>query len=290
MFIHINGQIVPKGEAHISPFDHGYLYGIGLFETLRVYNKHPFLLADHIERLNKGLELVGINLRRSVEEWKKEIDKLLEANQYEDAYIRINVSAGNGETGLQSELYNHPTVIIFSKPLPAHKHFPEKEAVILKTKRNTPETEIRLKSHHFLNNIMAKRELGNMPNREGIFLNEKGIIAEGIVSNLFWVKNGTVYTPAIETGILNGITRQFVGTLLKQKDIPIQEGFYSLKHLLDSDEAFMTNSIQEIVPFHTVEKRNFPGNDGELTRILLQEYRKYREKLVSHNQLKLGVD
>ncbi len=286
MYILVNSKLVPIEKARISPFDHGYLYGIGLFETIRVYNRHPFLLDDHIERLNEGLRRIGIAEKRPSKAWQNQINQLLEANGYDDAYIRINVSAGVGGLGLTAEKYNHPTTIVFSKPLPADKTFPEKTAVFLKTRRNSPETSIRLKSHHFLNNVMAKREIGDDARREGIFLNEQGYIAEGIVSNLFWVKDGVIYTPSLETGILNGITRQFICALLKKKRIEVKEGLFTPDHLYEADEAFMANSIQEIVPFCAVDdNRNFPGNRGELTRLLLKDYKKYRTKLFSRNQL-----
>lgn len=290
MYIHVNGELIPKEEAHISPFDHGYLYGIGLFETIRVYNRHPFLLDDHIERLNKGLQMIRINFECSTDVWKTRIDELLQVNGYSDAYIRINISAGIGELGLTANPYDDPTTIIFSKPLSVNGKISEKAATILKTKRNSPEGVFRLKSHHFLNNVLAKQELGNNPRREGIFLNEKGYIAEGIVSNVFWVKDRIVYTPALETGILNGVTRKFICSLLRRKQIELKEGFYEPDHLYDADEAFMTNSIQGIVPFYAVDKRHFPGNNGEITKILLNNYNKYRETLMSSKQLKKGLE
>lgn len=285
MFIHLNGELVRKEQAMISPYDHGYLYGVGLFETLRVYNRHPFLLIDHIERLKKGLQLIGIDHDWTIEQWKSAIDELLRINGYEDAYIRINVSAGQAELGLTAERYTQPTTIIFSKMLPANKRFPEKKGVVLNTRRNSPETLFRLKSHHFLNNVVAKQELGSDLNQEGIFLNQKGYIAEGIVSNIFWVKDQVVFTPSVEIGILNGITRQFICFLLKQKGIEVQEGFYPVEQLYDADEVFMTNSIQEIVPFNIVNHRYFPGNKGKLVQILLKDYKKYRESLLSYKEL-----
>ena len=289
MFIYINGRLVRKNDAAISPFDHGYLYGVGLFETLRVYHGHPFLLSDHIERLRTGLKLLGIEHSWSVGDWKTAIARLLQANGYDSAYIRLNVSAGDVGLGLKAETYRQPTTIIFSKPLSANEQFPEKEAVVLQTRRNTPETPFRLKSHHFLNNVLAKREIGNAPNREGIFLDERGYVAEGIVSNLFWVKDGIVYTPSIKTGILNGITRQFVCCLLNLKGIEVQEGFFPVEHLYAADEVFMTNSIQEVVPIAVVDHCHFHGNKGKLTQMLINEYKKYRETLFSYKELEKGV-
>ncbi len=285
MYISVNGELVLKEEARISPFDHGYLYGLGLFETMRTYNQHPFLFDDHIERLMDGLHVVGIDMDRSREELLRDIQTLLRANQYEDAYIRLNVSAGVEDVGLQAGLYSQPTTIIFLKPLLSSHVFPEKDAFFLKIKRNTPESPTRLKSHHFLNNVLAKREIGDNPNAEGIFLNRDGNLAEGIVSNLFWIKDRMVYTPALETGILNGITRQFVLALLKRQDIQIKEGFYDVEHLLHADEVFMTNSVQEIVPFRTVEKKHFPGNNGEITKILMKDYATFRDQLWSIREL-----
>lgn len=290
MFIHIDGRLVRKNEAVISPFDHGYLYGVGLFETLRVYRGHPFLLTDHIERLRTGLRLIGIEHDWSLEDWKTAIAELLDANGYDSAYIRMNVSAGQAELGLTAEIYKQPTTIIFSKPLSADEQFPEKEGVVLRTKRNTPEASFRLKSHHFLNNVLAKREIGNAPHREGIFLNEQGYVAEGIVSSLFWVKDGVVYTPSLKTGILNGVTRQFVCCLLKRKGIEVQEGFFPVEHLYAAEEAFMTNSIQEIVPFSAIDRRNFLGNKGKITQMLKDEYQTYRETLFTYKELEKGVE
>lgn len=286
MYIHMNGALVPKEKAQISPFDHGYLYGVGLFETLRVYNRHPFLLADHVDRLNNGLEKIGIKAQYSIDEWHRYIIELLDRNGYDDAYIRMNVSAGYAELGLSAEEYLEPTTIIFSKPLPMSTDFPEKKACILKTKRNTPETGVRLKSIHFLNNVIAKQELGHDPTQEGIFLNEQGYLAEGIVSNLFWVKEHIVYTPSVDIGILNGVTRQFICSLLKKKNIELRVGYFQPEQLMTADEAFMTNSIQEIVPLYAIDDyQHFPGNNGEMTKLLLNEYKKYRTHLISRKQL-----
>lgn len=284
MYISLNGNIIKKEEALISPYDHGFLYGIGLFETIRVYHRHPFLFYDHIDRLNEGLKMIGIQLNKTKEEWFKDIQELLISNKMNDAYVRINVSGGVHELGLNADDYTNPTVIIFVKSLPSSSP-DEKEGIILKTARNSPETIKRLKSHHFLNNMLAKREIGNDIKKEGIFLNEQGMLAEGIVSNIFWAKDGIVYTPSVETGILNGITRQFVIELLKKRKLCIRKGSFEPSHLLSADEAFMTNSIQEIVPFASVENINFPGNNGEITQILLNDYKVYRTELWSYKQL-----
>lgn len=185
MYVYINGTIVSSEQAAVSVFDHGYLYGLGLFETFRIYEGHPFLMDDHFHRLYEGLRQMGIEWEMSKEEILELLASLLEANQLRDAYVRWNVSAGAEELGLYADTYREPTLIVYMKPLPS-TIFREKEAVVLKQRRNSPEGKWRLKSHHFLNNHLAKREIGSTSGREGIFLNEEGYLAEGIVSNLFF--------------------------------------------------------------------------------------------------------
>lgn len=287
MFIYLNGKIVPKEEAQISVYDHGYLYGVGLFETFRVYNGHIFLLEDHLQRLNDGLSSLLIERFFTKEEVEEAISLLLKANGFQNAYIRLNVSAGLGELGLTADPYIKPTVIIYSKPLPpAGSEISEKKAQLLKIARNTPEGDYRLKSHHFLNNILAKREIGNRQDVEGIFLTAEGDLAEGVVSNLFWVKDHTVFTPSIKTGILNGITRQFVIQLVRQRGMTVEEGFFKPEAVNDADELFITNSIQEVVGINQWNNQVYPGKEGSMTAYLHERFRHYCSKLSSRNELR----
>ncbi|WP_026572988.1 aminodeoxychorismate lyase [Bacillus sp. UNC438CL73TsuS30] len=273
MFIYVNGEIVKKEEAAISPFDHGFLYGMGLFETFRVYDGHPFLLDHHITRLNEGLKVLNIEKQFTREEVNNSLRVLLDANGLENAYIRLNVSAGIGEVGLQVEPYREPNVLIFAKPLPKAGEMAEKRAVILQLKRNTPEGLTRLKSHHYMNNLLAKREIGRSTDVEGIFLTAEDYIAEGIVSNIFWKKGNTVYTPSLATGILNGITRQFTMKAVKTLGLHMEEGLFSIEDVAAAEEIFVTNSIQEIVPIVEFEGHAMPGKSGELVQKLHQHYR-----------------
>lgn len=283
MFIYLNGQLVKKEDAMISPFDHGFLYGVGLFETFRIYDGHPFLLDDHLERLNHGLAVLNIKHRFIREETAEILRLLLEKNDLSNAYIRLNISAGLGEIGLQTAAFSEPNIIVFSKQLPPAGGLSDKKAVLLERKRNTPEGDERLKSHHFLNNLFAKREIGDSPELEGIFLTEDGFLAEGIVSNLFWKKGRTVYTPALSTGILNGITRQFIIELSRKNGYNIQEGHFALEAALEADEMFVTNSIQEVVGISNFEGQNYPGSEGELVQQLHRNYRQYCKSLWSRH-------
>ncbi|MGX6442187.1 aminodeoxychorismate lyase [Neobacillus sp. K501] len=285
MYIYINGQFVKKEEAVISPFDHGFLYGIGLFETFRIYGGHPFLLDDHLERLNLGLRELEIEVNFNREVTNLILQQLLEMNQLSNAYIRFNVSAGIGEVGLQTEPYCQPNVIIFPKPLPSSGELVEKRAVLLNLKRNSPEGKERLKSHHFMNNILAKKEMGDAMDQEGIFLSPDGYVAEGIVSNIFWKKGNSLYTPSISNGILNGITRQFILKLAKEMKLDIHEGFFLPEQVEQADEVFVTNSIQEIVPLFDVWGNPKPGKNGVFVQTLFQSYREFSSTLWTRNEI-----
>lgn len=285
MYIYFNGKIVEKDEVRISPYDHGFMYGLGLFETFRVYNGHPFLLDDHLERLNFGLKTLNIEVEYFREEIIKAIQLLTKKNELQNAYIRLNVSAGNGEIGFKTDAYDNPNTIIFIKPMPESNGKMEKKAKILKLPRNTPEGLERLKSHHYLNNVLAKREIGNRLDIEGVFLTKEGFVAEGITSNIFWCKNEVLYTPKIDTGILNGITRQFIISLAHKMGIEVVEGLFKLRTLIDSDEVFITNSIQEIVPISEIENKSFPGKSGSVVNLLLEKYSNYRFHLWSRKEI-----
>ncbi|MED1512351.1 aminodeoxychorismate lyase [Bacillus proteolyticus] len=288
MLIYVNGAYVEASEAKISPYDHGYLYGLGVFETFRIYNGHPFLLDDHYERLMDALDTLQIKWTMTKDDIIRILENLLAKNGLKHAYIRFNVSAGIDEIGLQTNVYEEPSVIVFIKPLAIPGDVVEKEGVILKQVRNTPEGAFRLKSHHYLNNILGKREIGNGVNKEGIFLTETGYVAEGIVSNLFFVKGGTLYTPSLETGILNGITRAFIIKVAEEQGIEVRESFFTKDELLSADEVFVTNSIQEIVPLYRIEGEDFPGKVGIVTKRFMDLYEVQREKLWSRNELRRG--
>jgi 4-amino-4-deoxychorismate lyase len=281
----MNGEMIKEEEARISPFDHGFLYGMGLFETFRVYEGHPFLLVDHLERLNRSLATIGIRKVLNIDEVTQALKLLLEKNQLTNAYIRLNVSAGVGAVGLPVEPYEHANVMMFVKPLPEASGPTEKEAQLLKISRNTPEGPMRLKSHHYMNNLLAKKEIGNRTDVEGIFLTTDGCIAEGIVSNIFWVIDKQLFTPDLGTGILNGITRSFIIELARKRGLQVKEGFFKPDGLNKATEIFVTNSIQEIVAISKFNSLVLPGVKGELFQILHQAYRVYTNSLWSRKEI-----
>ncbi|WP_456272801.1 aminodeoxychorismate lyase [Bacillus sp. AK031] len=288
MYVYLNGEIIHKDEVRISPFDHGFLYGMGLFETMRTYDGHAFLLEDHLDRLQKGLDTLNIKLEVDELNVQAVITELSGKNKLADSYLRLNISAGEGEIGLRTAPYDAPNVLLLQKELPVLNPLREKEAVLLKLARNTPETSTRLKSHHYFNNIAAKREIGDDPGKEGLFLTRAGYIAEGITSNIFWVSEGRLYTPALETGILNGITREYIIELAKKSGITVEEGLYKPEHLLDASEAFFTNSVQEIIPVNGFSGKPYPGENGPVTKRLYRHYERDSKVLFSKKELQGG--
>ena len=149
MILVLNGKLVQDHEAMISAFDHGFLYGVGLFETMRTYKGHPFLLHDHLKRMKNGLDEIGIAVPYSTEKWHELIEQALEANHLQDAYVRLSVTAGRERLGLTGERYQNPTTLIYVNPL--MESVLKKSLFVLKTLRSMPETPIRMKTHHQFN-------------------------------------------------------------------------------------------------------------------------------------------
>ncbi|MCI3198012.1 aminodeoxychorismate lyase [Bacillus sp. HU-1818] len=274
MIIYLNGQFIEEKEASLSPFDHGFLYGIGVFETFRLYEGRPFLIEWHLERLERATKDLQIKHRITKDELADMLDNLLRLNHIEDgnARVRLNISAGVSTKGFTAQTYENPTVLCFVNPLNPENLPVQKEGKVLTIRRNTPEGQYRLKSHHYLNNMYAKQELGNDPRYEGIFLTEDGAVAEGIISNIFWSKGNCIYTPSLDTGILDGVTRRFVIEKMEKLGAEVKTGRFRLEALLTADEAWMTNSVLEIVPFSKIEEAAFPGVSGEMTGFLQELY------------------
>ncbi|PRR94704.1 4-amino-4-deoxychorismate lyase [Bacillus atrophaeus] len=272
--IYLNGQFIEEKEASLSPFDHGFLYGIGVFETFRLYEGRPFLIEWHLERLERATKDLQIKYRITKDELTDMLDNLLRLNHIEDgnARVRLNISAGVSTKGFTAQTYENPTVLCFVNPLNPENLPVQKEGKVLTIRRNTPEGQFRLKSHHYLNNMYAKQELGNDPRYEGIFLTEDCAVAEGIISNIFWSKGKCIYTPSLDTGILDGVTRRFVIEKMEKLGAEVKTGRFRLESLLTADEAWMTNSVLEIVPFSKIEETAFPGVSGEMTGFLQELY------------------
>lgn len=272
MLCWMNGKYERSGKLKISPFDHGFLYGLGFFETFRTYESLPFLFDAHMNRLKSALKEYHISFPYHDEELLKVIKQLNDEANGRDGYFRLNVSAGVHDIGLGPTVYSEPNVIMFRKELPVQKENFSKKGIWLKTVRNSPESGIRHKSHHFSNNIKGRLELDSLQETEGIFLTKDGYVAEGITSNIFWVVKDTLYTPSVDTGILPGTTRAFIMQLAKKLSINIEEGFFSKSFVESASEVFVTNAIQELVPLHQLGGGEFLGIDGPVFQQLKKSY------------------
>ncbi|KGE19918.1 aminodeoxychorismate lyase [Paenibacillus wynnii] len=284
-YIGMNEGVIDAKEAVVSVLDHGLLYGMGLFETFRTYEGVPFLLNQHLDRMKAGCQQLGIPFNMDHEKLLDWIKRLMGKNGLKEAYIRYTVTAGEDILGLPAGDYTHPNHILYAKALPELReqlYTHGKELQLLDLPRNTPEGSIRFKSLHYMNNILAKRELSTYPSAargaDGLMLTPQGVVAEGIVSNLFFIKNDVLCTPDVSTGILPGITREMVIALAVQTGLQVEEGRYSWEQLKAADEIFLTNSIQEIVPVTLLCEKEVQhvvsgGRSGPVTTQLILLYR-----------------
>lgn len=286
MIVYMDGSWQPLENTSIPVMDHGFLYGVGLFETFRTYQGSPFLFRDHLKRLREGLSSVYIEWEEDDESLQQLIGMALEKNGLTDGVLRLNVTAGISNWGLPNETYTKPSTLLFTRPV-APVQDEGRRAVFLQIPRNTPEGSVRLKSHHYLNNLLGKRELGKLSDAEGIFLTREGYVSEGIVSNIFWVKNNTLYTPSISTGILNGVTRQYVIHLASLLGVKVEEGTFTKEELLRSEAAFVTNSTQEMVRISRVDEVEFSVIPHPLFERLKELYKESTNRqLQSYQQAK----
>lgn len=268
----MNGNYMAAQDLRISPFDHGFLYGLGFFETFRTYRGQVFRWEEHMDRLQLALSQYHIHLTYPEKFLLEVVQQLNKLAGGQDGYFRLNVSAGEHHIGLQPTEYKQPNVIIFRKELQNTKRGTEKIAQWLSTPRNTPEQGLRVKSHHYGNNVLGRFEMLSLAQQEGFFLTEQGYVAEGVTSNVFWVKNDILYTPSLETGILPGIIRAWVIEKASELDLEVKEGFYTKEDLLQSTECFITNSVQELVPISSLENVRFLGNNGPIYSCLHEAF------------------
>lgn len=275
MFVYANGSIVPAQEATVPAMDHGFLYGIGLFETVRVYDNQLFLWKEHFARLSSGLLALRIKSEWTEVELAKLIMETIAANQLINAYVRLSITGGAEGVGLVAESYERPALYIFVKTVSPITEPPTvKRLQTISFPRQTPEGLQRFKSHNYLNNALARLEIGQQAEVEGLFVTTDGYLCEGIVGNLFWVKEKELYTPSLGTGCLDGVTRRHVINLAKQLGVVVRDGFYGHAALREADEVFLTNSIQEIVPVSEVDGVTVKETYGHVTRNLHSAYRR----------------
>jgi len=274
--VYLNGSLMPRSQASISALDYGFLYGFGLFETMRAYGGRVFLLDRHLSRLARSAEILGLPI--GVADLKEAVMATIQANQLSEARIRITISIGEGGMTPDPNTCNKPTVLILAghyQPYPEQVYQTGFRAVVSSIRRNSQSPLSRLKSANYLENILAREEARKAGVDEALCLNEKGLLSEASMSNIFLVTDGILKTPGQESGILPGITREVVLELASQLGINTLERDIRLDELFHAQEAFLTNSLIELMPLTELDGKPIgSGRPGPLTKRLMVAYRK----------------
>lgn len=276
--IWLDGKIVEEAEAKISVFDHGLLYGDGIFEGIRFYNNRVFRLREHIDRLFLSAKAILLKMPWTVDEVMQYTIDTIRANGLSEGYIRLVVTRGVGDLGLNPYLCETPSMFIIASGITL---YPEEfyknglEVVTCGTRRPTPASlSPQVKSLNYLNNVMAKVEAMKAGAKEGLMLNEQGYVAECTGDNVFVIKNGAVTTPPVNDGSLDGITRQVMFELCEQVGAPIKEASLTRYDLYTADEAFLTGTAAEVIPMVKLDDREIgDGKPGEITLKLIEAFR-----------------
>ncbi len=278
--VYLNGEFVKSEEAKISIYDHSFLYGDSIFETLQTYNKHIFQFHEHMDRFFESARQIYLEvpLIRSVIE--KAIRILLDQNDLDDAVVRIMLSRGEGAIGIDIEQCPTPTLLITAYPKNSlsTKHYQSGVALVLSSHRKIPPQclDSNIKSGNYLPMVIAREEAKRRGAFDALFLNIEGYLTECTTSNLFIVKEGRFLTPDLSCGVLPGVTRKTVMQLAEALNKEAFETFLAPEDLVHAEEAFICNSVFEILPVTTYEKKPIAhGRPGKLTQSLMQEFQTY---------------
>jgi branched-chain amino acid aminotransferase len=277
--VYLNGKLVDKGEAAISVYDHGLLYGDGVFEGIRSYRGKVFRLQEHLDRLWYSAKAIWLKIPMSKADLGKAIEDTLAQNGIDDGYIRVVVTRGCGTLGLDPDKCSDPQVIIIADHIslyPDEVYQKGLQIITVSTARNHPAAlNPRIKSLNYLNNILAKIEGKQAGCVEALMLNHKGEVAECTGDNIFLVRNGTLLTPPNDAGILEGITRAAVIELARGAGVEVCEVPLTKHDVYIADECFLTGTAAEVVPVVKVDSRTLgDGTPGPLTRDLAARFRK----------------
>ncbi len=277
--VYLDGRFVEKNEAVVSVFDHGLLYGDGVFEGIRSYNGLVFKLEEHLGRLFESARTLMLEIPLSKKELEKTVLETLKVNALKDAYIRLVVTRGIGDLGLDPRKCLKATLFIIADKITLYpKEYYEKGLVLatVPTVRNHPEAlNPQLKTLNYLNNILAKIEATNAGVNEAILLNAQGYVTECTGENIFFVKGKSVWTPPPYVGILKGITREAVMGLAEASGLAVREDVFTRHELYTADEVFLTGTAAEIVPVVKIDNRLIgTGRPGPVTLKLMKAFKK----------------
>ncbi|HKB13792.1 MAG TPA: aminotransferase class IV [Vicinamibacterales bacterium] len=289
--VNVNGRISDQEHAVISVFDHGFLYGEGIYETLRTYNGQPFLFDRHMKRLRRSAGMLALDVPLSDTDIDARFRETMTAARLGDAagreaYIRILVTRGIGELTYDPAACPEASVVVIVKPhvdVPAEWIQRGVRVSLVDVVRNHPgSVNPLIKSNNLLNNALAMQEAFRRSAVEGVMRNYRGELAECTQSNLFVVKNGAALTPPIDAGLLPGITRAFLFEVGAERGIPVREQVLRDDDLLNADEAFFTSSTRELVPIVKVDDRTIgSGQPGPVTHALLDAFRRKAQDLTT---------
>src|SRR3989304_5106176 len=277
--IYIDGKYYPKSQAKISVFDHGLLYGDGVFEGIRAYNGVVFKLKEHVNRLFQSAHPMMPKIPLTKEQTIEAVLETLRKNNMRDAYIRLVVTRGVGDLGLDPRKCPKATVFIITGAIVLHGNEAKTKGIttLISWVRRNPvdSTSHEIKSLNYLNSVMAKIEANAAGADEAICLDKSGFVSEGVGENLFIVKNGKIFTPPVCSGALPGITAQVKTRLAEKLGNEVTESNITPYQLFTADEAFFTGTAAEIVPIREVNKRQVGnGSPGPVTKQLIAEFQK----------------
>lgn len=277
--IYIDGEFVPKEEAKISVFDHGLLYGDGVFEGIRSYKGKVFKLTEHLDRLYESAKTIGLQIPLSRSEMQDAVLNTLRMNKLKDAYIRLVVTRGEGDLGLDPRKCQRSQVIIIADKIALYPRelYDNGLEIITVPTRSVPSESLnpQIKSLNYLNNIQAKIEAISGGASEALMLNAEGYATECSGDNIFIFRRGRLLTPPTYLGALEGITRNVVMDLAKKLGLEAMEGIFTRHELYNAEECFLTGTAAEIIPVVKVDKRIIgSGKPGEVTQKLREEFRK----------------
>lgn len=285
--VYVNGEYVDRSEAKVSVFDHGLLYGDGVFEGIRFYQRNIFKLHEHLDRLYSSAKYILLDIGRSMDDMADIVIETCRRNDFDDGYVRLVVTRGEGTLGLNPYHCSNPGLIVIVSKI---QLYPEEfytnglPIITASTRRfGTDTVSPRVKSLNYLNNILAKVEAVHAGVQEALMLDRNGLVVECTGDNFFVVKRGVVYTPPTYQGALRGVTRDVVIELAKKRGIEVREERMTLYECYDADECFLTGTAAQVVPVSDIDHRIIGnGKPGEITRTLIGDF----EKITAHDGVK----
>ena len=264
MIVYVDGHFVDKTSASVTPDSQGFLYGFGIFETLKVVGGRPLFIDQHLDRLRKGCKTLNLQDVVKPEEMKASMLKLLKYNALEEGRIRLNYFKKNHGIGIVMECSSQT----YDGAL-----YQTGIAIGCSDIRRNPLSPLSyIKSMNYAENILAREQAVTRGYHEAMLLNIYGHICEGSVSNLFWVREGTVYTPSLECGVLAGTVRGMVLNLCREKSLPVIEGAYTLEDIDRAEEVFATNALMGVMPVRSIENKSYNSAKGKIGQMLREEY------------------